>query len=38
LIKDHNLQRRNILMIGNTNTDELCAEAAGVDFMLSNSF
>lgn len=33
LIKDRNIQRRNVLMIGNTDTDVQCAEASGVDFV-----
>lgn len=33
LIKDHNLQRRNVVMIGVDETDEQCAEASGVDFI-----
>lgn len=33
LIKDHNLQRRNVVMIGRSDEDALCAEAAGVDFV-----
>jgi FMN phosphatase YigB (HAD superfamily) len=33
LIKDRNLQRRNILMIGATDTDAQCAEASGIDFV-----
>ena len=33
LIKDRNIQRRNILMIGNTDTDAQCAEASGIDFV-----
>jgi len=33
LIKDRNIQRRDILMIGNTDTDVQCAEASGVDFV-----
>jgi len=36
LIKDHNLQRRNIVMIGNSDTDERCAEASGIDFVKIN--
>ena len=36
LIKDHNLQRRNILMIGKSNEDELCAETSGIDFIKLN--
>jgi len=33
LIKEHNLQRRNIVMIGQTDADAQCAEAAGIDFV-----
>jgi FMN phosphatase YigB (HAD superfamily) len=33
LIKDHNLKRRNIVMIGNADEDVQCAEAAGIDFI-----
>ncbi|HTI59397.1 HAD family hydrolase [Mucilaginibacter sp.] len=33
LIKEHNLQRRNIVMIGADDTDEQCAEASGIDFI-----
>jgi len=33
LIKDHNLQRRNVVMIGVDETDEQCAEASGIDFI-----
>lgn len=32
LIKNHNLQRREILMIGNSDTDTHCAEASGIDY------
>jgi FMN phosphatase YigB (HAD superfamily) len=32
LIKDRNLQRRNILMFGNSEIDEQCAAASGIDF------
>jgi phosphoglycolate phosphatase-like HAD superfamily hydrolase len=32
LLKDNNLKRRDILMIGNSVTDELCAATAGVDY------
>ncbi|PJJ79158.1 HAD hydrolase-like protein [Mucilaginibacter auburnensis] len=32
LLKDHNLQRREILMIGNSVKDELCAQNAGIDY------
>ncbi|WP_158826102.1 HAD family hydrolase [Mucilaginibacter lacusdianchii] len=33
LIDDHHLQRRELVMIGATNIDELCAEAAGITFL-----
>jgi phosphoglycolate phosphatase-like HAD superfamily hydrolase len=33
LIKDHNLQRRNIVMVGQADEDTQCAEAAGIDFI-----
>lgn len=33
LIHDHGLQRRELLMIGKEKTDELCAEASGIDFL-----
>jgi len=33
LIKNHNLQRRNILMIGNSDVDRQCADASGVDLI-----
>jgi FMN phosphatase YigB (HAD superfamily) len=33
LIKDHDLQRRNILMFGNSEIDEQCAAASGIDFV-----
>jgi FMN phosphatase YigB (HAD superfamily) len=33
LIKDHNLQRRNILMIGNSDIDKQCADASGLDLI-----
>lgn len=36
LIKDHNLQRRSILMIGKDDEDVLCAEASGIDFIKLN--
>jgi FMN phosphatase YigB (HAD superfamily) len=38
LLKAHNLQRRDLLMIGNSTTDELCAEASGVDYINSAEF
>lgn len=33
ILKQHNLDRRDILMIGNTQADNLCAKAAGIDFV-----
>ena len=33
LIKNHNLQRRNILMIGNSEVDRQCADASGIDLI-----
>ena len=33
LIKDHNLQRRNILMVGNSDIDRECADASGIDLI-----
>ena len=33
ILKTHNLERRDVVMIGNSETDELCAGAAGVDYL-----
>ena len=33
ILKTHNLERRDIVMIGNSENDELCAAAAGVDYL-----
>jgi phosphoglycolate phosphatase-like HAD superfamily hydrolase len=38
LILKHNLQRRDIVMIGNSETDILCAEACGIDYIDVNDF
>ena len=38
LIKDHNLQRRHLLMIENSLTDRLCAEASSVDCINIKAF
>jgi len=38
LMKKHNLQRRDILMIGATVADSLCAEAVGIDYTDVNAF
>jgi FMN phosphatase YigB (HAD superfamily) len=33
LIKNHNLQRRDVLMIGNSDIDRQCADACGIDLV-----
>jgi FMN phosphatase YigB (HAD superfamily) len=38
LIKDHDLERRDILMIENSENDRLCAEACGIDYINVNEF
>jgi phosphoglycolate phosphatase-like HAD superfamily hydrolase len=38
LMKEHNLQRRDLLMIGNSETDALCAEASGIDYISAEQF
>jgi phosphoglycolate phosphatase-like HAD superfamily hydrolase len=38
LLKEHNLLRRDLVMIGNSKTDELCAQAIGVDYMNTMQF
>jgi FMN phosphatase YigB (HAD superfamily) len=38
LLKDHNLQRRDILMIENAEEDRFCAEACGIDFINVSNF
>ncbi|WP_295672557.1 HAD family hydrolase [uncultured Mucilaginibacter sp.] len=38
LLKDHNLQRREILMIENSETDRLCADVCGIDYINANIF
>jgi FMN phosphatase YigB (HAD superfamily) len=38
LMRDHNLARKDIVMIGNSETDVLCAEEVGVDYMSVNDF
>jgi FMN phosphatase YigB (HAD superfamily) len=38
LIKDHDLQRRDILMIENAENDRLCAEASGIDHINVSEF
>jgi FMN phosphatase YigB (HAD superfamily) len=36
LMKDHNLTIKDILMIGNSGNDVLCAEACGIDYINAN--
>jgi len=38
LIRDHNLKRRNILMVGNSDIDTACAEGCGVDYLKPSEF
>lgn len=38
LIKDHDLQRRDILMIENAENDRLCAETCGIDYINVQEF
>jgi phosphoglycolate phosphatase-like HAD superfamily hydrolase len=38
LINDHSLQRREILITGNTEADVLCAQASGIDFIYAEEF
>jgi phosphoglycolate phosphatase-like HAD superfamily hydrolase len=38
LMQEHNLQRRDIIMIGNSEIDSLCAETVGVDYLSVDKF
>lgn len=38
LLADYNIERRHAVMIGITEADELCAHAAGIDFINSYRF
>jgi len=38
LLNDHNLQRREILIIENSETDRLCADVCGIDCINANDF
>ena len=38
LIKDHNLNRRDLLMIENSENDRLCAEVTGIDYISVHEF
>jgi FMN phosphatase YigB (HAD superfamily) len=33
LMKEHNLERRDLIMIEGSDTDKLCAEACGIDYL-----
>ncbi|WP_235853937.1 HAD family hydrolase [Mucilaginibacter terrenus] len=33
LMKQHGLERRDLIMIGNSKADSLCAEATGIDYL-----
>jgi phosphoglycolate phosphatase-like HAD superfamily hydrolase len=33
ILKQHQLERRDVVMIGNSDADKLCAEAAGIDYI-----
>jgi phosphoglycolate phosphatase-like HAD superfamily hydrolase len=38
LMQEHNLQRRDIVMIENSDTDRLCAQAVGIDYFNVDKF
>lgn len=38
LMKEHNLERRDLLMIENSERDVLCAEATGIDYLNVSEF
>ena len=38
LLKDHDLQRKDIMMIENSDADRLCAEVCGIDFINAGEF
>jgi FMN phosphatase YigB (HAD superfamily) len=38
LLSEHNLQRRDVMMIESSEIDRLCAEACGIDFMNVSNF
>ena len=33
ILKTHNLERRDVVMIGNSEVDQMCADACGVDYL-----
>ena len=36
LMKEHGLQRRDLVMIENSHTDKLCAQTTGIDYVSIN--
>lgn len=38
LLKEHNLNRRDIMMVGASDVDSLCAEAVGIDYKDVSAF
>jgi phosphoglycolate phosphatase-like HAD superfamily hydrolase len=38
LLRDHDLQRRDLVMIGNSETDQLCADVCGIDYINVEQF
>ncbi len=38
ILAEHKLQRRDLIMVGNSTADELCAQAAGVDYINLRDF
>jgi FMN phosphatase YigB (HAD superfamily) len=38
LLNEQDLQRRDVIMIENSETDQLCAEACGIDYLNVNKF
>ncbi|WP_428330786.1 HAD hydrolase-like protein [Mucilaginibacter sp.] len=38
LMKEHDLQRRDLVMIGGTDTDQLCAGSIGIDYLNVTDF
>lgn len=38
LMKEHGLERRDLVMIGNTAADETCAQTVGIDYFNSKDF
>ena len=38
LLEQHNLQRKDLVMIGNAEDDVLCADACGIDYISAEQF